>query len=120
MIQKADKAMEVTPKPVRAMEMRATGFTYRQIGETLGVCASTAHGYVKREISKNRTSLAETRLDARDLDLSKIAWLERKLTLAVNDGDLAAGRLLLAAIQLRRSYLKELPPSVLDDFTGCS
>ena len=94
----------------RAIEMRSAGFTYRQIADALRVSVSTAHKYVQKEILKQRTALAESREDIRDLDLKKLAWLEQRLMQAASGGDLAASRLLLASVQLRRLYLKDLPP----------
>ena len=61
----------------RAIEMRSAGLTYRQIGAQLDVAPSTVHRLVKAEIATQRTEWTETREDVRDLDLRKLAWLER-------------------------------------------
>jgi hypothetical protein len=111
LVQKQQSAVRTTLSPrEQAIELRSAGFTYQQIANQLNVTLSTAHGYVKREIAKQRQELAESRADVRDLDLNKLAWLERRLMQATNDGDWKAGRLLIASIQLRRLYMKDLPP----------
>lgn len=107
----AERAAEPTLRPQeRALEMRSVGFTYRQIADALGIALSTAHTYVKNEMVLQRQELAESREDVRDLDMQKLAWLERRLMQAANEGDLQAGRMLLGSIQLRRLYMKDLPP----------
>ncbi|MCG8587423.1 MAG: hypothetical protein MI757_22175 [Pirellulales bacterium] len=105
-----DTAVEARErKEERAHEMRSAGFTYRQIADTLHVSLGTAHAYVKREMARRRQELAESREDVRDLDMAKLAWVERRLIQLAIEGDLKATRLLHNSIQIRRQYMKDLP-----------
>ena len=92
-----------------AVEMRAAGFTYRQIAARMGVDVATAHRRVRRGLAKQRKEEIESRDDVRDLDLTKLAWLERRIMQDALDGDQGAARLLLACIQCRRQYVKDVP-----------
>lgn len=83
----------------KALELRRSGASYRNIADTLNVSMSTAHKYVQRELSEipaaDRAQLRE--LEAARLDtLQAVAWDQAKA------GDLAAVKECRAISESRR------------------
>lgn len=88
----------------RAYELRISGFSYRKIGEALGVGHVTAFNYVKETLSILRAECHDLAETYRDMELERLDQAQMAIYAKVLKGDVAAIDRLLK-IQERRSKL---------------
>jgi hypothetical protein len=98
-----------------AIRLRTEGYTFREIGERMGVDASMAHRRTKRAMMRRRCEMEDRMEDVRDLEFEKLRIAERALMPQVAEGDQNAIRLLLRIIDTRKRYLKDLPYKNADE-----
>lgn len=76
---------------VKALELRKLGFTYRRIGEQLGVTESAAHKMVTKSLQELNEKSAESAVEVRRLELERLdEWLLRVAQEMKNGRTLAA------------------------------
>ena len=92
-----------------AFRLRASGMTYRQIGEKMGVDQSMAHRRVKRQMMRQKMYLNEKLEEARDFELDKLRQMEQAILPDATSGDHSAIKLVLRIMEMRRKYLKDIP-----------
>ncbi|WP_280244948.1 MULTISPECIES: helix-turn-helix domain-containing protein [Nocardia] len=81
------EAIAKRERMARALKLRKSGATYRQIGEQLGVSISTAHEYVRDALAEVTKEPAETVLA---LELERLDGMLLGIAKQANSGDLKA------------------------------
>lgn len=94
----------------RAVELRKAGYTFRQIGEALGISHVAASKAVRRALKRlNEQTEGETN-ELRALELERLNALNAAFWAKAMSGDVQAGRLVLRVIE-QRARLLDLVPS---------
>ncbi len=110
-IKTAPKNLKAEEKRWKAFEMRASGHSYRQIAEALGVSKGRAVQYVQEALARFPAEDVET---YRRLELERLDHLTRILMPLVEMGDLQAIDRLLRVIDLRMKILGAYKVQVVD------
>ena len=101
-----------------ALKLRIQGFTYREIGERLGLTLARAHQIVTREFDLAAKELKETREAARQVELERLDAMLRGIWPKASRGNLDAIDRALRIAQ-RRARLQNLddqaPASIVID-----
>ncbi len=94
-----------------ALRLRTLGLTYREIAKQTGVPLSTAYSRVMRGLRDLRRRQHEAPADVRNIELLKLAQLERRVMAEAVSGDHGAIRLLLRIMDCRKRYLATCLPN---------
>jgi len=109
---------EAAIRSQRALEMRALGHTYQQIGEALGVHQVTAHGIIKRRMAALNEKISESAEQVRQLELARLDDLFRRAMAAVEAGNVNAIDKALRVCESRRRLLGLDAPTRTDISSG--
>lgn len=107
-------AITVVERRLAAVQMRLKGFSYRQIGEALGVSPQAASGLVRRELDRHIKITSEEvermrQLDAARLDAMLLAFWDRAM-----DGELKAAQIILKVLDQREKLFGLNDPAKLE------
>ena len=93
-----------------AFRLRSEGMTFREIANVMGVDPSMAHRRVKRQLSRQKRNLSDRQEEVREIELEKLRWIEQALLPDAKSGDYTAIKIVLRIMDMRRKYLKDIPP----------
>ena len=94
----------------RALELRKTGKTYRQIAARLQCSLGAAHGYVTSALAELRSEVLESARDLREIEIAKLDDLEARLRRRLKPGgsDADGAKLATAILKISESRRKLL------------
>ena len=98
-----------------ALMFRSAGLSYREIARRQGVHASTAYARVQKAMRQERHAQYESPADFRDLELSKLARLERTVLSLALQGDMAAARVVIRITEMRLKLMQIPTPTISDE-----
>lgn len=101
---KAKEKGAILERQLQALEMRKSGFTYREIGKRLGISHVQAFKDVNDELKRLADERADSADELRQLELEKLDKYEANLTHWAEAGNVDAVKALLK-VQERRSKL---------------
>lgn len=105
-----------SPQPAsEALMFRSAGLSYRDIARRQGVHPSTAYARVQKAMRDERHAQYESPADYRDLELSKLARLERTVLSLALQGDMAAARVVIRITEMRLKLMQIPTPTVSDE-----
>lgn len=87
------------------VKLRKLGFTYREIGEQLGIDHTVVFDDVKRELDKSLKETAEDINSIRQMELDRIDSVLPKIMMSARSGDLKAIDTMLKLMDRRSKYL---------------
>ena len=89
----------------RALELRKSGASYRQIGEALGISLQRAHQLIMNELDRLSQLRLGTADELRRLELERLEMIALAIVSQVKKGDIKAGHLWLKTCESRRKLL---------------
>lgn len=101
---KAREKGAILQRQLLALELRKSGFTYREIGEKLNISHVQAYKDVNEELKRLAELRADSADELRQLELEKLDKLEKNLMHWADAGSVEATKALIK-IQERRSKL---------------
>lgn len=111
------RALQSMKKREIALNLRISGFSYRAIAQKMGVRESTVYKWIKKEMTRTQTGLAENAEIIRGLEVERLEIMFEKAFSAAMEGDLAAIDKALRVME-RRSKLLGLDAAVRTEITG--
>ncbi len=112
------RRIKTTEKTLKALDLRKKGFSYTQIGKTLGCARNTACRYVLSELENLADKCREEAVHVRDLELQRLDELYLIAYHAISDGNDLAGIDRCLRVQERRAKLLGLDAAQKVDVNG--
>ena len=110
----APRRVTSADRRVQALELRKAGYTYAQIGTTLGISAVMAHRHVVKALSVIRDKISEQTEELRTLELQRLDNLFFVIYKRAEKGDLAAVDRCLRLMERRAKLLGLDAPTKTD------
>lgn len=95
----------VLERQEKALELRAAGLSYREIGKVNGTSANTAWRDVEAAMALTREAVKEQAEHLRDIELRRLDKAQRALQSGVNAGDPKAVHAMLKVMERRARLL---------------
>lgn len=114
---KAAEKGAILQRQLQALDLRKRGFSYRDIGEKLGVSHGQAYNDVMKELSRLAKERDGSLEELRQLELERLDGLITALEPMARVGDTAAVNAYLKVMERRAKYLGLDAPDKFEDVT---